>query len=194
MRTVAIIPARGGSTRIPGKNSKLFAGVPIIGHSIEAALLSGLFDDIYVSTDCDKIARIAENYNVHVLRRPAALAQDQIGTQEVMRDALGLVVADMACCIYATTPLMYCADLKRGQEALFNNKDALFAFSVGTEPLQDAAQFYWGWPEAFGVVPLFGEFSIMIPIDSARVCDINTADDWDRALIMWELLKQKGEL
>ena len=76
--TAAIIPARGGSKRIPNKNVRAFAGMPMIAHSIKAAQLSGLFDRIIVTTDSEEIARIARHYGAEVpFLRPDALAGDR---------------------------------------------------------------------------------------------------------------------
>ena len=85
----AIIPARGGSKRIPGKNIKLFHGNPIISYSIRAAIESGMFDKIIVSTDDDDISRIAVEYGAEVpFVRPPELSDDFIGTAPVIEHAL----------------------------------------------------------------------------------------------------------
>ena len=89
MSTVAIIPARGGSKRIPGKNIKRFAGHPMISHTICAAQEAQLFDRIIVSTDDDEIMAIAKEYGAEVpFRRPAELANDFATTGEVVAHAL----------------------------------------------------------------------------------------------------------
>jgi len=112
MSNIAVIPARGGSKRIPNKNIKLFCGKPIIAYSIEAALQSGVFEAVIVSTDCDKIADIARQYGAEVpFMRPDYLADDHTGTTDVIEHAiyewnkLGNSV-DLACCIYATAPFL----------------------------------------------------------------------------------------
>src|SRR3990167_170334 len=118
---VAIIPARGGSRRIPGKNSRLFHGKPIIVYSIEAAISSGLFGDgVWVSTDSPEISKVAWEAGAKVHPRWAPFARNEVGTQEVMREVLRELFPgkatrpENACCIYATAPLMTCSDLRCG--------------------------------------------------------------------------------
>lgn len=184
MTTYCIIPARGGSTRIPHKNRRLFHGKPIIAYSIETARDSGLFDRIIVSTDDRDIAEIAVAYGAEVEKRSEEMARNEVGTQEVVRDALLAIEAepnDYVCCVYATAPLMSAADLERGFEEL-GTGNYYFTFSVGTQPLCDAAQFYWGDADAFlSREPLIGPLTAMIPIVPERVCDINIESDWFRA-------------
>ena len=86
---VAVIPARGGSKRVPGKNIRAFAGIPIIAHSIMAARNSGCFDRVVVSTDSDKIAEVALEYGAEVpFVRPSELADDLTPTIPVIRHAI----------------------------------------------------------------------------------------------------------
>jgi pseudaminic acid cytidylyltransferase len=132
---IAVIPARGGSKRIPRKNIKIFCGKPMIAWSIEVAVASGLFDKVVVSTDDAEIVKVARNWGAEVpFIRPAALSGDYAGTTEVIAHATqwalddGLDV-DAVCCIYATAPLIQIDDLKHGLEALESgNWD--YAFSV----------------------------------------------------------------
>lgn len=108
----AIIPARGGSKRIPKKNIKLFLGKPIIAYSIEIALSSGLFDKVIVSTDDAEIANIAIKYGAEVpFLRPSGLAGDFLGIHEVVGHAVKWLedngaLVDYACCLFATAPLL----------------------------------------------------------------------------------------
>lgn len=117
---VAVIPARGGSKRIPRKNVREFAGKPMIRHSIECALRSQLFDRVLVSTDDDEIARVAVQSGAEVpFRRPAELANDFAGTTEVIAHAIGWLSGEKVdlsavCCIYATAPFLRPADLAEG--------------------------------------------------------------------------------
>jgi pseudaminic acid cytidylyltransferase len=90
---VAVIPARGGSVRIPRKNIREFHGKPIMAYSILAAERSRLFDHIFVSTDSVDVARVAERYGASVIARPAALGADDVGTQEVIRHGADALVA-----------------------------------------------------------------------------------------------------
>ncbi|MDX2143332.1 MAG: pseudaminic acid cytidylyltransferase [Rhodospirillaceae bacterium] len=134
---VAIIPARGGSKRIPHKNIKLFGGQPIISYSIRAAQDSGVFERIIVSTDSDEIADVAVACGAEVpFRRPAELANDQAATAPVIAHALQWLKNSgqsprYACCIYATAPFIRAADIKRGLEILAES-NAATAFTVTT--------------------------------------------------------------
>ncbi|MFT4995896.1 MAG: pseudaminic acid cytidylyltransferase, partial [Flavobacteriales bacterium] len=111
-KTVCIIPARGGSKRIPRKNIKPFCGKPIIAYSIEAAIESGLFDEVMVSTDDTEIAEIAQHYGASVpFIRSEKNANDYATTIDVIDEVLGAYEAngqhfDLACCIYATAPFV----------------------------------------------------------------------------------------
>lgn len=111
MTNIAVIPARGGSQRIPKKNIKPFLGKPIIEYSIEAAKKSNLFDRIIISTDSQEIAQCAQLAGAEVpFIRPKSLADHFTGTQAVMAHALKACEddnpVDYACCIYATSPLL----------------------------------------------------------------------------------------
>ncbi|WP_460147310.1 pseudaminic acid cytidylyltransferase [Pseudomonas sp. S2_A02] len=132
MSCVAIIPARGGSKRIPRKNLKPFDGVPMIVRSIRTALESNLFDQVIVSTDDEEIAEVARAHGAQVpFMRPAMLADDFTGTAAVIVHALKqLPPFDYACCIYATAPLLRARYLRQGHELLVQHPDKSFAFSV----------------------------------------------------------------
>ena len=132
MSNVAIIPARGGSKRIPRKNLLPFDGVPMIVRSIRTALESGLFDQVVVSTDDGEIADVARAHGAQVpFLRPAELADDFTGTAAVIVHALQQLPAfDYACCVYATAPLLQARYLRQGIELLEQHLDKSFAFSV----------------------------------------------------------------
>ena len=134
MSSVAIIPARGGSKRIPRKNLKPFDGVPMIVRSIRTALDSALFDQVVVSTDDEEIAEVARAHGAHVpFMRPASLADDFTGTAAVMVHALNeLPAVEFACCIYATAPLLQARYLRQGLDLLERHPDKSFAFSVAS--------------------------------------------------------------
>ena len=195
MSVIAIIPARGGSRRIPGKNKKAFKGKPIIVYSIEEAKKTALFDEIYVSTDDSDIAYIAMMNGAKVWERDPAYCDNAVGTQDVVREFLlgiGADDDDLVCCIYATAPLMWCFDITQGHWVVRKHPEVSFAFSVGDKPLQDAGQFYWGRAEAFKLAwPLVSIRSRMIYVDDNRVCDINTMKDWNKALKMYEALRDE---
>ena len=132
MNCVAIIPARGGSKRIPRKNLKPFDGVPMIVRSIRTALDCGLFDQVVVSTDDEEIADVARAHGAQVpFVRPVELADDFTGTAAVIVHALNqLPTFDYVCCIYATAPLLQARYLRQGHELLVQHPDKSFAFSV----------------------------------------------------------------
>ena len=125
---VAVIPARGGSKRIPKKNIKKFFGKPIISYSIKAAIDSKLFDKVIVSTDCENIAQVAINYGAEVpFMRPEELSGDFLGTHEVVGHTLKWLedfgdVVDYACCIYATAPMIEGSDLIKGYDLIKTEK------------------------------------------------------------------------
>lgn len=133
---IAVIPARGGSKRIPRKNIKLFHGKPIIAYSIECALASGCFDRIIVSTDDAEIADIAQQYGAEVpFMRPAELADDYTGTLDVIKHAIeslsDLVIEEaLVCCIYPTAPLLEPQDLQNGHDILCQQPDIQYVFSA----------------------------------------------------------------
>lgn len=124
MKNLAIIPARGGSKRIPHKNIKEFLGKPIIAYSIEAALKSGLFDEVMVSTDDAAIAEIAKQYGASVpFMRSAETANDHAIIADVLNDVLNCYDKlekhfDNMCCILATAPLLRVEDLQKAYDKL----------------------------------------------------------------------------
>ena len=125
---VAVIPARGGSKRIPKKNIKKFFGKPIISYSIKAAIDSKLFDKVIVSTDCKNIAQVAINYGAEVpFMRPKELSGDFLGTHEVVGHALKRLedfgdTVEYACCLYATAPMIQGSDLIKGYDLIKTEK------------------------------------------------------------------------
>jgi pseudaminic acid cytidylyltransferase len=133
MSALAIIPARGGSQRIPRKNLKLFNGEPMIVGSIRTALGSGLFDRVLVSTDDEEIAEVARAHGAEVpFMRPAQLADAYTGTAAVIQHAIQALdqAFDFTCCIYATAPLLQARFLRQGLQALQAAPDKSYAFSV----------------------------------------------------------------
>jgi pseudaminic acid cytidylyltransferase len=132
---IAIIPARGGSKRIPRKNIKNFCGQPIIAYSIRAAQQSELFDRIIVSTDDEEIADVSQQYGAEIpFMRPAELADDYIGTHPVVRHCVNWLMGqrekpENICCIYATAPFLQPEYLKKGFHTL-QSEHCTYAFSV----------------------------------------------------------------
>lgn len=135
MSATCIIPARGGSKRIPRKNVIDFHGKPLIAWSILSAIESGCFERVVVSTDDQEIAEIAKQYGAETpFMRPNDLADDFTGTIEVIQHAIEFVEqqgnsADFYCCIYATAPLLKARFLSEAYDKLQTFLDA-FVFSA----------------------------------------------------------------
>ncbi len=225
---LAVIPARGGSKRIPRKNIKPFCGKPMIAWSIEAARSSGCFDRIVVSTDDLEIADVARIHGADVpFMRPEELSDDYTGTIPVIAHAIQWhqqhdVSPEEVCCIYATAPFVTAADLQHGLQRL-NNSGADYAFSVTSyafpiqravrigangrvemfypehfntrsqdleEAFHDAGQFYWGRASAWlAGKPIFSSAAAPVVLPRHRVQDIDTAEDWIHAELMFQALQ-----
>jgi pseudaminic acid cytidylyltransferase len=145
---VCVIPARGGSKRIPRKNIKDFSGKPMIAWSIEAALSSRLFAHVFVSTDDPEIAEISKAYGAEVpFVRPGDLSDDHTGTTPVIAHATQWVkcnvgTPDAVCSVYPTSPFLTGGDLSRGLSMLRGNPMADFVISVANYafPIQRAVR------------------------------------------------------
>lgn len=142
---VAVIPARGGSKRIPRKNIGDFFGQPILAYSIQAAQRSRLFDRILVSTDDEEIAAVARQWGAETpFLRPPALADDHTGTNAVVKHALGWLdeqgqPARYACCIYATAPFLQPEYLREAHAKLVaSGKSFVFSVTPFAAPVQRA--------------------------------------------------------
>jgi pseudaminic acid cytidylyltransferase len=142
---LAIIPARGGSKRIPKKNIKLFHGKPIIAYSIESAIKSGCFSQVIVSTDDEEIADVAREFGASVpFVRPADLSDDYATTWDVIKHAASWALNQSLnihniCCIYATAPLISIDDIKLGLNALeADGYDFAFSATDFSYPIQRA--------------------------------------------------------
>ncbi len=135
MKIVCIIPARGGSKGIPGKNIKMFLDKPLIAHTIEQAKNSGLIDRIIVSTEDKKIADISKKYGAEVpFFRPKSLAQDRSSTMDALAHAVARIEKDgypfdIMILLHATAPLRSVEDINNCIELLFKKK-ASNVFSV----------------------------------------------------------------
>lgn len=132
MSSIAIITARGGSKRIPRKNIKLFLGKPILAYSIEAALASGLFDTVMVSTDDEEIAQIAKAYGAEVpFYRSEQTSNDYAATADVLSEVLEEyakrgIYYETACVIYPTAPFLTAEALKEAMDVLLSgNADSV---------------------------------------------------------------------
>jgi pseudaminic acid cytidylyltransferase len=131
---IAVITARGGSKRIPRKNIKEFHGKPVIAYAIETALGTAIFDEVFVSTDDEEIAEVAESFGAKVpWLRSKELSDDYATTAVVMQDAVLKLKSNLAdleniCCIYPVTPLLKSGFLVHGLEVLQNgNWDYVFS-------------------------------------------------------------------
>lgn len=226
---LAVIPARGGSKRIPRKNIKEFCGKPMIAWSIEAAQESGCFDRVIVSTDDDEIAAVAKQWGAEVpFKRPAELSDDYTGTIPAIAHAIRTladagICCSAVCCLYATAPFVQVEHLRQGYELLASS-DADYVFSVTSyafpiqralritsqgrvhmfqpehfstrsqdleEAYHDAGQFYWGRPDAWlNHRPLFTFAALPVILPRHCVQDIDTPEDWERAELMFKVLRQ----
>jgi N-acylneuraminate cytidylyltransferase len=144
---LAVIPARGGSKRIPRKNIKQFGGLPMIAWSIRAAIDSECFDRIIVSTDDAEIADVARAHAAEApFVRPPELSDDHTGTVPVIAHAIQWQAdhgtpANQVCCIYATAPFLQAHDLRRGVELLQSNgPDYAFSVTSYAFPIQRAVR------------------------------------------------------
>lgn len=220
---IAIIPARGGSKRIPRKNIKDFCGKPMIARAIEVAKASGLFEHIIVTTDDAEISYISKAWGAEVpFVRPAELADDYTPTVPVVAHAIGACQAlgwqvDQVCCIYPAVPFMRSADLIAALHLLETRK-AGYVFPVAdfpsaiqralrqlpnglmepfysqyastrTQDLEpayyDAGQFYWGRAQTWLEGKNIHQYGMGLVIPSWRVVDIDNAEDWQRAELMY---------
>ena len=231
---IAIIPARGGSKRIPRKNLRPFCGKPILAYSIAAARDSGVFDHIIVSTDDAEIQAMAREFGATTpFTRPPELANDHATTVPVIRHGVQWVqqhlgAVEHVCCIYATAPFVQAADLKAAQQRLVERQVSGYVFSATTFPFpiqrafrvkdddlvemfepanyntrsqdleeafQDAGQFYWGSAQAYLSDKIFfSTDSMAYLLPRHRVQDIDTAEDWQRAELMYQALRANGDL
>ena len=144
-KNLCIIPARGGSKRIPRKNIKDFLGKPIIAYSIESALKSKLFDKVMVSTDDLEIAEIAKSYGAEVpFLRSKENSDDFATTIDVIEEVIKVyeresVVFNTLCCIYPTAPFVSVESLKKSYGLLVNGQfDTVFPIVRYSYPIQRA--------------------------------------------------------
>ena len=161
MGKLAIIPARGGSKRIPRKNIRDFLGKPIIAYSIETALKSGLFDEVMVSTDDNEIVEIAKKYGAKIpFFRSKLNADDHSTTMDVINEVLSDYDIKLGkhyqyvCCIYPTAPFIEINDLYEGYSKLIkNNFTSVFPIVAFSYPiwrgleLNDEGKISMIWPE-----------------------------------------------
>jgi pseudaminic acid cytidylyltransferase len=226
---IAVIPARGGSKRIPRKNIKEFCGRPMIAWAISAAKDSGLFEHVLVSTDDAEIGDIARCSGAEVpFVRPRELADDLTPTVPVVAHAVKSCIdlgwdVDYACCIYPCVPFLQVSDLVSALD-LADARTADFVYPVTeyAHPIQramrrlpggemrffspqfeltrtqdleksfhDAGQFYWGKAFAWLEHRKMHTAGLGMPIPNWRVVDIDSADDWQRAELIFAALRHE---
>ncbi len=140
MRALAIIPARGGSKGIPGKNIRPLGGKPLLAYTVQAAQVSGIFDRIMLTTDSEEIAVVGRDWGVDVpFMRPAELAGDATPTLPVLLHALDFMSQrdgpfDVVCTLQVTTPFRNIASLRVGYHSLKNDDKADSAVAVSQIP------------------------------------------------------------
>jgi len=135
MRRIAIIPARGGSKRLPRKNVLDLGGLPMLAHPVRAARESGLFEKIFVSTEDNEIAAIASKHGAEILSRRGELATDTAPVIHVCQDILAgmkSTLPDFFCCIYATAVFITPDDLRKSEKILHESHGADVVMSVSS--------------------------------------------------------------
>ena len=161
MTCISIIPARGGSKRIPRKNIKPFCGKPILAYSIEAALKSGLFEEVMVSTDDGEIAETARRYGASVpFMRSAETANDFAILKDVLVEVLGRYKSlgknfEQVCCILPTAPLIEAGDIVKSHEILEEEKCVSvipvvkYYYTIFRSLKIDGGRLVMNWPENY---------------------------------------------
>ena len=214
-KKIAVIIARGGSKRIPKKNIKIFCGKPIIEIVIKTIKASKVFDEIIISTDDARIAKIAEKKGIKVpFLRPRSLANDYADTISVMKHAVNNFnpnnsIDNIYCCIYPTSVFMTKQDLVLSSREFKKSKPSfLFAATDFEYPFQllnkkyyfkrtqdlkvlyhDTGQFYWGSKKSWkNEKMIFGNKSKAFLIPNHRVTEIDTLNDWKRAEKLFKTL------
>jgi pseudaminic acid cytidylyltransferase len=225
--TIAIIPARGGSKRIPGKNIKQFHGKPMLAYAIAAARHSGLFARIVVSSDDNSILRLASELGATSLARPAHLADDHTPTVPVIAHAIEATeretktAIEAACCIYPSVPFLDPFDLCQAKQLAAQTGEryvfpvvafpssihrAIRRTSEGvaiplfpenvlartqdmSEAFYDAGQFYWANRNVWlRQLPVHANGTTLV-VPAWRAIDIDTAEDWYMAELLYQALK-----
>lgn len=156
MSTVALIPARGGSKRLPRKNIVEVGGLPMLAHPILTAQASGLFDHIYVSTEDEEIAEVASRFGAKIIERPHAIAEDSSTVVEVCIHALNSHPdIEILCCIYATAVLLQPQSLVGSSKLIQDQPEIEFVMGVSEyehSPVQalkvdENGYLSYQWPE-----------------------------------------------
>lgn len=196
---VCVIPAKGTSRRLPGKNIREFFGKPMLAHSIETARASGLFERVIVSTDDVAVANVAHDFGAEPWTRRPELCEDRFGPLDVAGNVLNQIGyrndehPEYVCVMAATAPLVTPEDLHDGLRILQERRDAHYSFGMGTEPPKDSGSWYWCrlHPLIRGT-GLVGPMSLMVPVPVERCCDINDEQDWERCEALYRAMKRIG--
>lgn len=157
---IAVIPARGGSKRIPRKNIKLFHGLPVIAYAIKAAKESGVFSEVFVSTDDEEIAEIAESFGAAIpWMRQKDLSDDYATTVSVIQDAVNKLKSSLSdieyvCCIYPATPLLQPSFISQGLQIL---KDGDWDYVLSASRAKNPPERFFSLDSANGVEMHFPE-------------------------------------
>lgn len=197
---IAIIPCKGTSSRLPGKNIREFFGKPMVSYAVETARKSGLFDRVFISTRDPGVIEVAKSIGCPIIMRPFELSEinhPDCGTHEVTRHGIHAFKkstghdVEIAACIYPCSPLMTVGDLAQAWKALYR-PGAWWAYGVGPDG-KDSGTFYLGPYEAWwDRLPMKPDsphvWPIQIPVE--RCCDINTPEDWDRAEQLYKAMKE----
>lgn len=188
---IAIVPARGGSQRIPRKNIRDFQGKPMLQRPVEAALESCLFDQVVISTDDDEIADLAHSLGCALHRRKTD--DGTRGTQElaaVVLDKFQKLYGDVdqACVIYPCSPMLRAQDLIVSHRMLTPRVQWVISWLDAEGIDADAGCLYWGRSWSFLEHNPLTERPAYFPADPARFIDINTFDDLAQAEVMFNAL------
>lgn len=197
--TVCVIPARGGSKRILGKNIRMFYGKPLIQYSIEAAQKAEIFDHIIVSTDDPNIGMIAADLGAEVpFVRPDGLADDETSMLDVVQHALQWLKnvesyePDYTCCLFATVPMITTTELRRAHAYLKLDKKIDYIVPIA-EWLKDPGRWYFGKSSCFiRRTPLIDRGTRMMRVEPEICIDINTTTDLAKAEEMYINFKGRG--
>ena len=205
MRVLGVIPARGGSRRIPNKNIATLADRPLIAYTCEAARESGVFDEIYVNTDAPLIREIARQYGVACpVLRPAALARDDTSTELAMRYFLSFLAEhgetyDVVIVLQPTSPLRSAEDIRAALTLYEQNapcavvsvasvapatwlgrarKDGQFEPFAGDDPIYRLNGAVYVYPFDYYLHEQPVPRRLMLPMPAERSIDIDTPEDW----------------
>lgn len=173
---ICVIPARGGSKRIPRKNIKPFFGRPVISYAIELAFESTLFDRILVTTEDEEIGELAIDYGAEWHHRSPENANDIAIDFQVIQEVLKTVNADYLCYLYPVTPLLEKRHLKRGFDMVLSGLwDVVWATGTNGE---EAGAFYWLACKADVSKERYYHDWVPIELDQFSYHDVNTPEDW----------------